>query len=118
MGIEADNELTGIERAHLANWLTEDSFPIVQKLMEDEIKKFNLNLINSRKDEDVIHNHKLAAAAAAFYQGLIKRINQEIFVYRNTPKKGDKPVDATESILNLDDIADAMANQPNLMEIE
>ena len=118
MGIEADNELTGIERAHLATWTTEESFLIVQRLMEDEIKKFNLNLINSSKQEDIIANHHLAKAAAAFYQGLINRINQEIFVYRNTPKKGDKPVDVTETVLNLDDIAEAMAHEPNLLEVE
>jgi hypothetical protein len=118
MGIEANNELTGIERAHLATWLTEDSFPIVQKLMEDEIKKFNLNLINSSKEADIIHNHHLAKAAAAFYQGLINRINQEIFIYRNSTKKGDKPVDATEAVLNLDDIAEVMAHEPNLLEVE
>jgi hypothetical protein len=118
MNIEADNELTGIERAHLAQWLTEDSFKIVQKLMEDEVKKFSLNLLNASNTEDIIARHNLAKAAAQFYQGFINRISQEVLVYTQSPRSTDKPVDVTAPLLDLDDIAEAMADEPNLMEIE
>jgi hypothetical protein len=118
MNIDADNELTGIERAHLAQWLTEDSFKIVQKLMEDQIKKFNLDLVNASKTEDIIVKHNLAKSAAQFYQMLIERISQEVLIYTQAPKSTDKPKDVTESILDLDDIAAAMSEVPNLLELE
>jgi hypothetical protein len=118
MTIDADNELTGIERAQLATWLTDASFGIVQRLMEDQVKRFNLDLVNAVKTEDIIQKHNLAKAAAQFYQGFINRINQEVLVYRQTPKSTDKPVDMTAELLDLGEIAEAMANEPNLMEIE
>ena len=118
MNIEADIELTGIERAHLAVWLTDPSFKIVQKLLEDEVKKFNISLINAVDPEQVVIRHSYAKVAAQIYLGLINRIQTEVELYTKAPKPSDKPIDPTEESLDLGDIAEAMFDVPNLMEIE
>jgi hypothetical protein len=118
MNIEAYTELTGIERAHLAVWLTEASFKIVKKLLEDEVKRFNISLINASNPEEVVVRHGYAKVAAQIYQGLINRINEEVMIYTKAPRASDKPIDATESLLDLDAFAEATADLPNLMESE
>jgi hypothetical protein len=118
MGIEADYELDDQARAHLAVLVGMDGFKILQHLMEDEVKKFNLKLINASKPEEVIHAHNLAKAASQFYQGVINRLNNEIDFYQHAPKVTDKPVDSTSQVLDLDDAVDLISNLPNLLEIE
>lgn len=116
MSIEADNELTGIDRAHLAVWLTEPSFKIVQRILEDEVKKFNINLINAETPAEVVVRHGYAKVSAQIYQGLIDRINEEVMIYTKAVRTTDKPVDATEESLDLGDIASVMEDVPNLLE--
>jgi hypothetical protein len=118
MNIEPGVELTGIERAHLSVWLSDPSFKIVQKLLEDEVKKFNISLINATTPEEVVVRHSYAKVAAQIYLGLINRIQTEVEFYTKSPKPSDKPVDPTEESLDLGDLAEAMADVPNLMEIE
>lgn len=123
MSIEADYELDGIERAHLASWITEASFQIAKKLMEDEVKKFNLSLINASDPNDIVQKHNLAKAAAQFYQGFINRLNQEVLMYRSAPKPSDPPLDPTANLeldselnVNLEDLETITSNAPNLLE--
>ena len=118
MSIDANHELSGIERAHLSVLVTTDGFKIMQKLMEDEVKKFNLLLINASNTDDIIAKHNLAKAAAQFYQGVIDRVNQEVLVYHKAPKSTDKPLDMTSGLLDLGDMADTLADVPNIMEME
>lgn len=115
MNIDAECELTGIERAYLAAWINEESFKIAQKLMEDQVKRFNIDLVNATKSEDIIAKHNIAKAAAQFYQGFINRLNQEILFYHQAPKATDKPIDITQN-LDMDNIAEEMANVPNLLQ--
>jgi hypothetical protein len=118
MNIDADIELTGIERAHLSVWLSDPSYKIVQRLLEDEVKRFNINLINATSPEEVVVCHSYAKVASQIYIGLINRINEEVMLYTKAPKPTDKPIDVTESLLDLDAFAEATADLPNLMELE
>lgn len=117
MSIDADVELTGIERAHLAAWIGEESFRIVQRIMEDQVKTFNLDLVNATKTEDILAKHNIAKASAVFYQRFINRLNEEITLYRASPRPNDKPLDITSN-LDLDNIAEAMSAEPNLLDNE
>jgi hypothetical protein len=116
-------ELNGIERAHLSAWSGEESFKIVQRLMISLVKEFDLDLINASKNEDIIAKHHIAKAAAMYYQRFVDRLNSEIYVYQNSPKKGDKPVDITANLeldnaVDLESLEEVTSNAPNLLERE
>ena len=100
-------ELTHIEQAQLSAFIHTDGFRILDSIMKDEVLKFNTALLNAKKSEDVLQAHNLAKAAASFYQGVLNRINSEVYAYANTPKITDKPVDITEGLeidnLNLEE---------------
>lgn len=101
--MEELTQLTMNEQAQLAAMLPTEGFKILDRIMKNEVLKFNSNLLNAQKPEDVIIAHNLASAAAKFYQGVINRINSEIYAYQNTPKEGDAPIDFTEGVLALED---------------
>ena len=101
--MEEIKQLSFQEQALLAALIPTDGFKIVDKLMKDEVAKFNVNLLNATKPEEVLIAHNLASAAAKFYQGIINRINAEIYAYKNTPQPGDAPIDVTDGLLLLQD---------------
>jgi hypothetical protein len=95
-------ELTQVEQATLAAYISTDGFQILnEKIMKSEVLKFNTALLNAKQPEDVIRLHNLATAAAKFYQGVLDRINAEIYAYTNTPRPTDVPVDTTEGVLDF-----------------
>jgi|HubBroStandDraft_1064217.scaffolds.fasta_scaffold657523_1 hypothetical protein len=97
-----DYELTQADRARLSAFLNTDEFKILDSLMKSEVFKFNTALLNEKEPEKVLQAHNLAKAAASFYQGLVNRINAEAYIYKNTPRPGDDPIDITEGALDLD----------------
>ena len=86
-GLEVELELDNTEKSVLASFVKQHGFDIVQKVMEDQVRKFNLKLINTdpAKSDDVCANHYLAKVAAMLYVGLMQRINIEcnINAYNN-----------------------------------
>ena len=98
-------QLTNVEQAQLAALIPTEGFQILNRLMKEEVSKFNVSLLNAKKSEDVLIAHNLAKAAAMFYQGIINRINAEVDEYKNVPKPGDVPIDPTEAVLLLQDFA-------------
>ena len=83
--LDIEIKLAPTERALLAAQVTQEGFDILQRLMEDQVRKFNLKLINTEASqrEDVLANHALAKAVAQFYVGLIKRIEEECDIHYN-----------------------------------
>lgn len=79
-GIDIEITLTDTERSILASHVKQQGFDILQKLMEDQVRKFNLKLINTpvSKPEEVIANHALAKGVTQFYAGLVDRLNHEL----------------------------------------
>jgi len=86
-GLEVELELDNTEKSVLASFVKQRGFDIVQKIMEDQVRKFNFKLINTdpANSAEVCANHYLAKAVAQFYVGLMARINQEcqINAYNN-----------------------------------
>lgn len=78
-GLDIELVLDDAERGILSSSVKQQGFDILQKLMEDQVRKFNLKLINTNPaDSDmVLANHYLAKAVAQFYAGLMERIEQE-----------------------------------------
>ena len=91
------------KRAQLSAMAATEGFKIfIEDIMEPEAKKFITALVNvpAGNDEAVLAAHKLAKAAAQYYQGCIDRLNAEVELYRQSPKATDKPQDVTDG--NLD----------------
>lgn len=107
-----DLELNGIDRAHLNVLVTMEGFKVLQNIMESEVEKFKVALLNANpsKHDEVIAAHQLAKAAAMFYAGVVKRLNSELELYRNSPKASDKPIDATEGLIDLGEVTKEFPN--------
>ena len=78
-GLEVEFQLDKNEQAILSAFVKQRGFDIIQKLMEDQVRKFNFKLINTdpANSKDVCAAHYLAKAVAQFYVGLIHRISIE-----------------------------------------
>lgn len=104
------------DRAHLAQIATSAGFRVLQRLMRAEVDKFVLAQINAdpANEAEVLAAHRMAKAAAQFYQGVTNRINEELFQFNNanvaTPTVAD---DVTEQLLDLDSVVDALAQEEN-----
>jgi len=86
-GLDIELEIDDAEKAVLSAFVKQHGFDIIQKIMEDQVRKFNFKLINSSGADsaEVCANHLLAKAVAQFYVGLMERINREcaINAYNN-----------------------------------
>lgn len=81
-GLDIELELTPRQHATLASYVKTEGFDILQLLMEDQVRKFNLKLINTpvEKREDVIANHALAKGVTQWYAGLMKKLGQTLAI--------------------------------------
>lgn len=96
-GLDIDIQLSDQERSILSSYVKQQGFDITQRLLEDQVRKFNLKLINTDpSDSDkVVAAHHLAKVVAMFYQGFISRIQHECAVeyYNNGPKEEEPQPD-------------------------
>lgn len=87
-GIDIEISLTPEQQAALSANVRTLGFDVVQLLMEDQVRRFNLKLINTNPAdrEEVLANHYLAKAVAQFYTGLMERIESvcQIEAYNNS----------------------------------
>ena len=100
-GIEIDIELTPSERALLSSYVKTEAFDVLQRLMEESVKKYNVRLINTdpTDKEAVLVNHRLANAVGGFYTSLMARVYDECGVAnynnraRNTEPENNMQLD-------------------------
>src|ERR1035441_2296838 len=89
-GLDIELKLDDQDRSLLSSYVKQQGFDILQKLMEDQVRRFNFKLLNTDPADErkVLAAHYLAKAVAQFYQGLIERLEQElqIEVYSNRNK--------------------------------
>ena len=89
-GLDIELKLDDADRSLLSAYVKQQGFDILQKLMEDQVRKFNFKLLDTSPADErkVLAAHYLAKAVAQFYQGLIERLEQElqIEVYNNRNK--------------------------------
>lgn len=107
-----DPELTleHTDRAHLVAVSTMEGYKVIHRICRAEVDKFIVASINANdaNEKEVIAAHRLAKAAAQVYQGITNRINSEIALYIHSSHTDDKPVDATEGLLDLGELADQL----------
>ena len=99
----AGYKLNDQERAHLLGFYNLPGFQILQRMCEAEISQMQLDLVNIKASDtkEVLAAHKLAKAAAMFYQRLIDRINSEIVAFQTQKEQESKPVLPDETEKNL-----------------
>jgi hypothetical protein len=93
-GIDVEIELDDKQRALLASAVKQEWFDIVQKIMVDQVKKFNLKLINTDPSnrEEVLAAHHLAKAVAQFYVGFMKKISDICEVVEYSDSRVREPI--------------------------
>lgn len=81
--VNASFKLDDRQRSVLTAFVQQEGWDVMQKLMESEIREFNVALHNTpvSQREAVLANHNVAVAAAQFYVGLISRIANELGVH-------------------------------------
>lgn len=92
------------EQALLTQMYYQPGYKILHRVFRAEVDKFFLALVNTPADdiEAVVAAHKLAKAAAMFYEGITNRVNEEVLQFSAAPKASDAPIDIT-SVLDIGD---------------
>ncbi len=82
IGLEPESVMDNRQRMIIANYVHTEGFVILQRIMEDEIKRLNRKLVNTdhSNTDEVLSNHALVKAAGMFYEGVLQRIKGEITI--------------------------------------
>jgi hypothetical protein len=114
---EPELALTHIERAHLVNVASTEGFHILNRIMRSQVDTFVMAQTNADpvNEAEVLSAHRMAKAAAQFYQMFTDRINEEMLQYSHAPKAGEKPVDVTEGLLDLGDLEEMTEDLPDIL---
>jgi|GEM_PF-5210228 hypothetical protein len=100
-GLDVELQLDDVEKAILSSYVKQRGFDIVQKIMEDQVRKFNFKLINTNpaNSAEVCANHYLAKAVAQFYVGLMERIQEECSINAYNNRRQDIVEDAVTAVI-------------------
>lgn len=81
-GLAMDFKIDDRVRSILVSYCKTEGFDTLQKLMEQEIRRLNLKLLNTPQSEReaVVANHAVAQGAAQFYVGFMQRLQEVIAV--------------------------------------
>jgi hypothetical protein len=92
-GIDVDIVLTETERSLLAAYVKTEAFDVLQRLMEDSVKSYNVRLTNTdpTDTESVLVNHRMANAVGGFYTSLISRLKEELQVENYNNRARNEP---------------------------
>ncbi len=109
--------LSHIERAHLVSIASTEGFHILNRIMRSQVDKFVMAQTNTDPVDEkaVLAAHRMAKAAAQFYQMVTDRINEELLQYSHAPQAGQKPVDATEGLLDLGELEEMTKGLPDIL---
>lgn len=110
-----DLELGRAEQAHLVQTYHSEGYRIMHRIMRAEVDKFIVAMVNANPAdrEEVCARHVTAKAAAQFFEGVTRRINEEVTQYTAAPTPDDKPIDVTEGILDLGYLAEQLEELPH-----
>jgi hypothetical protein len=77
------------QRQLLLATVSQEGFAVLQQVMEDEVNRLNLKLINTdAADRDAVcAAHAMAKAAGQFYEGFIQRLNEEFDLHLRLASK-------------------------------
>lgn len=100
---EPDLYLDRTEQAQLSQIVYLPGYKVLHRLFRSEVDKFFVVLLNTDAADDhaIVAAHKMAKAAAMFYEGVTNRVNEEVIQFTNAPRANDTPIDITEAVLDL-----------------
>jgi hypothetical protein len=77
-GLDMTFELSEKDCALLASAVKQEWFDLLQKLMETEVKRLNVKLLNTDggNPSEILAAHAVAKGAGMFYVGFIKRLRE------------------------------------------
>jgi hypothetical protein len=103
--VDPELQLSHVQRSHLQVLVTSEGWRILQNMMEAEVERFKVALINVKAGDTaaLVENHAMTKAAAMFTVGLINRINDELALYRSESSSQKVLDDPTEQNLDLGD---------------
>jgi len=83
-GLDMTFRLEERQVAVLASAVKQEWFDIIQQMMEDEVKRLNIRLINTEtaNPSEILANHAVAKGAGMFYVGFIQRLDQILTEYK------------------------------------
>lgn len=112
-----DVELGRAEQAQLVQTYHSEGYRIMHRIMRAEVDKFIVAMVNANPAdrEEVLARHQMAKAAAQFFEGVTRKINEEVTQYTAAPTPGDKPIDVTEGILDLGYLGEQLDMLPNIL---
>ena len=92
------------DRSNLASVVVMPGYRVLHRLLRAEVDRFILALINTdaKDDAGVIAAHRLAKAAAQFYEGVTSRVNEIVRNHLESSRQDEKPIDITENLLDLE----------------
>lgn len=103
-GLDLSFQLDERQTAIIASAVKQEWWDLVQKLMENEIKLLNVQLINTGTEnpQQILANHAIAKGAGMFYIGFVQRLQmilaeqQYISQGIGTPENPERPPYPTE----------------------
>lgn len=88
-GIDIDVELTETERVLLSSFVKQEGFDILQRILEDIVRKYNLQSLCAPASNPslVLSRHNTAQAMGMLYSAFVERLAAEcsIAAYNNAP---------------------------------
>lgn len=77
-------EMTSQQRALMASAVHQEWFAIFQKLMEEEIRKMTVKLMNTDAADEkaIVANFRVVKGASQFYVGMIQRLEHELQIQK------------------------------------
>lgn len=75
-GLECEFQIEDRDRAVLCAAVKQEWFDCLQRLMESEIRRLNIALINTQSNDTagILANHAVAKGAGMFYAGFMQRL--------------------------------------------
>jgi len=103
--LNSEIELTEADRAQLAQTISSQGWRIIKKIMEAEVEKFSITLLNVAPGckSEMIDRWYLAKSAAQVVAGVFQRLQGEMEIYRAGADNKIIP-DVTESVLDFGEI--------------
>jgi hypothetical protein len=99
-GLDIELELTDDERGVLAASVKQRGFEIMQRIMEDQVRKFNFRLLDAdiANQNEVVAAHLIAKGVAQFYTALMEKIESEcqIVAYSNRKPQVEQATEVPE----------------------
>lgn len=91
------------DRAAVAQTVATPGYAVIHRIQRSMVDRFIINLMNASEEDEatIVAKHRLAKAAAQFFQMVTDRVNHEIQQYTAAVKQDGPVIDVTEGMIDL-----------------